>query len=168
MKSVANPPTPWPNWQAPASTRKKLADDHHGARWRVSFSFLGAGGRFPKERFGQFGCVLLLFLRSSYEKFIITTAGPTNTTRRRKCPELFHTRQSPRRPCSNGVLVIAAGLCPNPIHSNALALFHSGSAAHSTHRAHAPHSRPWRATSWRAARGLSRACVGRRRASAGT
>jgi hypothetical protein len=26
----ANAPTPWPNWQAPASTRK-LAD-HHGAR----------------------------------------------------------------------------------------------------------------------------------------
>ena len=30
MKSRVNPPTPWPNWQAPVSTRK-LAD-HHGAR----------------------------------------------------------------------------------------------------------------------------------------
>ena len=32
MELIANPPTPWPNWQAPASTRK-LAD-HYGARGR--------------------------------------------------------------------------------------------------------------------------------------
>ena len=30
MKLIVNPPTPWPNWQAPVSTRN-LAD-HHGAR----------------------------------------------------------------------------------------------------------------------------------------
>ena len=31
MKLVANPPTPWPSWQAPVSTRS-LAGHHHGAR----------------------------------------------------------------------------------------------------------------------------------------
>ena len=28
MKLIANPPTPWPNWKAPVSTRK-LAGHHH-------------------------------------------------------------------------------------------------------------------------------------------
>ena len=41
MKLLVNPPTPWPNWQVPVSTRK-LAD-YHGAR----------GGGFTVARGGE-------------------------------------------------------------------------------------------------------------------
>ena len=52
MELAIKPPTPWPNWQAPVSTRD-LAD-HHGARgggWLINYHFIirlgSAGGTLP-------------------------------------------------------------------------------------------------------------------------
>ena len=103
MKLIANPPTPWPNWQAPASTRK-LAD-HHGARGRA-----WTGSSLPRVRFL---CRTTKPTRSQMMAKVENERSPDEASRRHPLfffsdlpPALQHIRHTTRDPGGSRTAVL--------------------------------------------------------------